>query len=195
MKYVSKLLWVCGGISLGILGLHLCGHEAFAAEKTSNWRPTYDLIMRWVNFGIIVFILNRYAKTPLKNFLRSKKEDLAQEIDELEEKKEDANAKISETQKTIDASDVRLAELKVRIVQQGEREKLKIVESAQQQSRAMLEDANRRIDASILQARNTVKGELIDAAIDLAMERLPQEITAVDNEKFVSAYLTSTKAE
>jgi len=195
VKYVSKLLWVCGGISLGILGLHLCGHEAFAAEKTSNWRPTYDLIMRWVNFGIIVFILNRYAKTPLKNFLRSKKEDLAQEIDELEEKKEDANAKISETQKTIDASDVRLAELKVRIVQQGEREKLKIVESAQQQSRAMLEDANRRIDASILQARNTVKGELIDAAIDLAMERLPQEITAVDNEKFVSAYLTSTKAE
>jgi len=195
VKYVAKLLWVCGGISLGILGLHLCGHEAFAAEKTSNWRPTYDLIMRWVNFGIIVFVLNRYAKTPLKNFLRSKKEDLAQEIDELEEKKEDANAKISETQKTIDASDVRLAELKVRIVQQGEREKLKIVESAQQQSRAMLEDANRRIDASILQARNTVKGELIDAAIDLAMERLPQEITAVDNEKFVSAYLTSTKAE
>ena len=193
MKYVSKLLWVCGGISLGVLGLHLGGHEAFAAEKTSNWRPTYDLIMRWVNFGIIVFILNRYAKTPLKNFLRSKKEDLAQEIDELEEKKEDANAKIRETQKTIEASDVRFADLKARIVQQGEREKLKIVESAQQQSRAMLADANRRIDASILQARNTVKGELIDAAIDLAMERLPQEITAVDNEKFVNEYLTSTK--
>lgn len=193
MKYVSKLLWVCGGISLGVLGLHLGGHEAFAAEKTSNWRPTYDLIMRWVNFGIIVFILNRYAKTPLKNFLRSKKEDLAQEIDELEEKKEDANAKIRETQKTIEESDVRFAELKARIVQQGEREKLKIVESAQQQSRAMLADANRRIDASILQARNTVKGELIDAAIDLALERLPQEITAVDNEKFVNEYLTSTK--
>ena len=193
MKYVSKLLWVCGGISLGVLGLHLCGHEAFAAEKTSNWRPTYDLIMRWVNFGIIVFVLNRYAKTPLKNFLRSKKEDLAREIEELEEKKEDANAHIRETQKTIEASDVRFAELKARIVQQGEREKLKIVESAQQQSRAMLADANRRIDASILQARNTVKGELIDAAIDLAMERLPQEITAVDNEKFVNEYLTSTK--
>jgi F-type H+-transporting ATPase subunit b len=193
VKYVSKLLWVCGGISLGVLGLHLGGHEAFAAEKTSNWRPTYDLIMRWVNFGIIVFILNRYAKTPLKNFLRSKKEDLAQEIDELEEKKEDANAKIRETQKTIEESDVRFAELKARIVQQGEREKLKIVESAQQQSRAMLADAKRRIDASILQARNTVKGELIDAAIDLAMERLPQEITAVDNEKFVTEYLTGTK--
>jgi len=167
VKYVSKLLWVCGGISLGVLGLHLGGHEAFAAEKTSNWRPTYDLIMRWVNFGIIVFILNRYAKTPLKNFLRSKKEDLAQEIDELEEKKEDANAKIRETQKTIEESDVRFAELKARIVQQGEREKLKIVESAQQQSRAMLADAKRRIDASILQARNTVKGELIDAMKNL----------------------------
>lgn len=192
MKYVAKLLWVCGGISLGILGLHLGGHEAFAAEKTSNWRPTYDLIMRWVNFGIIVFVLNRYAKNPLKNFLRSKKEDLAREIKELEEKKEDANAKIRETQKTIEESDVRFADLKARIVQQGEREKLKIVESAQQQSRAMLEDANRRIGSSILQARDTVKGELIDAAIDLAMERLPQEITAADNENFVNAYLAGS---
>jgi F-type H+-transporting ATPase subunit b len=193
VKYVSKLLWVCGGISLGILGLHLCGHEAFAAEKTSNWRPTYDLIMRWVNFGIIVFVLNRYAKTPLKNFLQSKKDNLAREIEELEEKKEEANAHIRETQKTIEESDVRFAELKARIVQQGEREKLKIVESAQQQSRAMLQDSNRRINASILQARDTVKGELIDAAIDLAMEKLPQEITAGDNEKFVNEYLTSTK--
>lgn len=193
MKCVAKLLWVCGGIALGVLGLHLCGPEAFAAEKASNWRPTYDVIMRWVNFGIIVFVLNRYAKTPLMNFLRSKKEDLAREIEELEEKKEGANAKISETQKTIQESDVRFAELKTRIVQQGEREKLKIVESAQRQSRVMLKDANRRIDASILQARNTIKGELIDVAIDLAMERLPQEITAVDNEKVVNAYLTGTQ--
>ncbi len=193
MKSVSKLLWVFGGISLGVLGLHLGGPEAFAAEKTSNWRPTYDLIMRWVNFGIIVFVLNRYAKTPLKNFLRSKKEDLSREIEELEEKKEDANAKIQEIQKTIEESDVRFADLKKRIVQQGEREKLKIVESTQQQSRVMLEDAHRRIDASILQARNTIKDELIDVAIDLAMERLPQAITAVDNEKFVNAYLSSAK--
>ena len=80
-------------------------------------------------------------------------------------------------------------------MQQGEREKLKIVESAQQQSRVMLADANRRIDASILQARDTIKGELVDTAVDLAMERLPQEITAVDNEKFVNAYLTGTQPE
>ena len=59
----------------------------------------------------------------------------------------------------------------------------------------MLEDAKRRIDSLILQAKNTFRAELIDAAIELSMERLPQQITEKDNEKFVDQYLVGALAE
>ncbi len=195
MKYVRKTVWMFVWMMVLVFSLHFFGYETFAAEKTTKWRPTYDLILRWINFGIIVFIFYKYAKTPLMNFLRGQKEKLAKKIKQLEEKKDNIAEKVNEIRKVLDESEISFAELKDRIVQQGERRKQDIVESAQQQSRSMLKDANRRIDYLILQSKNAFKAELIDAAIELAMERLPQQITEKDNEKFIDQYLVSTLAE
>jgi len=195
MKYVRKTVWMFVWMIVLVFSLHFFGYETFAAEKTTKWRPTYDLILRWINFGIIVFIFYKYAKTPLMNFLRSPKEKLAEEIKKLEDKKEDMANKVKETQKALDESEVRFADLKDRIVQQGESRKQEIIESAKNHSRIMLEGANRKIDSYILSSKNTFKAELIDAAIELAMERLPKEITDKDDERFIVQYLSGASTE
>jgi len=193
MKCVNKIILMFCYIIAGFLGLHFLGHEAFAAEKASSWRPIYDLILRWINFGIIVFLVVKYAKTPLMNFLRGQKEKLAREIKRLDNKKQGISANIEETLKTIDESEVRFAELKERIVRQGEKKKDAIIQTAQKQSKMMLEDAKRRIDTHFIQAKNKFRAEMVDRTIDLAMERLPKEITAEDNEKLTIEYLTLVK--
>lgn len=193
MKCVNKIVLIFCYIIAGILSLHFLGHEAFAAEKASSWRPIYDLILRWINFGIIVFLVVKYAKTPIMNFLRGQKETLAREIKRLENKQQGISANIEETLKTIDESEVRFAELKERIVRQGEKKKEAIIQTAQKQSKMMLEDAKRRIDTYFIQAKNKFRAEMIDRAIDLAVERLPKEITAEDNKKLNIEYLTLMK--
>ena len=195
MKCVNKLTPIFSGVTTLLLTLHLFGYGAFAAEESSGWRSTYDQILLWINFGIIVFVLNKYAKTPLLNFLKGQKDKLAKEIKKLEDKKEDVAEKVKETQRALDESEVRFKDLKERIVQQGERKKQDIIESAKSQSRTMLEDANRKIDSYILSSKNVFKAELIDAAIELAMERLPKEITDEDNEQFIAQYLSSASTE
>ena len=193
MKCAKKIVLIFCFIIAGILSLHFLGHEAYAAEKSSSWRPIYDLILRWINFGIIVFLVVKYAKTPLMNFLRGQKEKLAREIKRLDNKKQGISANIEEILKTIDESEVRFAELKERIVRQGEKKKDAIIQTAQKQSKMMLEDAKRRIDTHFIQAKNKFRAEMVDRTIDLAMERLPKEITAEDNEKLTIEYLTLVK--
>ena len=195
MKHVDKVILTCVGMFAFFLALHLFGCKAFAAENSSSWRPTYDLILRWINFAIIVFVVNKYAKTPVMNFLRGQKDKLANEIEKLENEKDNMAKEVEKTKKTLDESEIRFNDLKERIVQQGERKKQDIIESAQNQSRMMLDDANRKIDSYILSSKNAFKAELIDAAIELAMERLPKEITAEDNEQFIAQYLSSASAE
>ncbi len=195
MKYLRKTVWMFVWMMVLVFSLHFFGYETFAAEKTTKWRPIYDLVLRWINFGIIVFIFYRYAKTPLMNFLRGQKEKLAEEIKKLEDKKEAIDNNIKETQKALDESEARFANLKERIIQQGDRKKQEIIDSAKNHSRIMLESANRKIDSYILSSKNKFKAELIDAAADLAMERLPQQITDKDNEKFIDQYLISSLAE
>ena len=192
MKYLSKLLWVCTGLLAGILSLHLLSLNGYAAEGSSSWRPIYDLIMRWINFGIIVFVVYKYARKPFMNFLRGRKEKVAEEIEALETRKEEMVARINQTQKDVEESDVRFEELKERIIQQGEKKKAEIIESAKNHSKMMFEDAKRRIGTHFLHAKNEFKAELIDRAMDMAMERLPKEITPEDNDKFTRLFLESS---
>jgi F-type H+-transporting ATPase subunit b len=195
MKHMDKIDGIFFYLIAMVLSLHFLGHDALAAEKSSSWRPTYDIILRWINFGIIVFVIVKYGKTPIMNFLRGQKDKLAQEINRLENEKEDVKAKIKETLKAVDESEVRFAKLKDRIIQQGEKKKTEIIESAQNQSKMMLEDAKRRIDTHFLQAKNEFRAELIDRAMDMAMERLPKEMTPEDNDKFTRLFLESTLTE
>jgi F-type H+-transporting ATPase subunit b len=195
MKYMKKILGVfCCSMAV-VLSLHLLGHEAFAAEKSSNWRPMYDLILRYINFGIIVFVIIKYGKTPIMNFLRGQKEKLAEEIKRLEDEKEDVASQVKEMVKTIDESEERFEELKERIVDQGEKKKAEIIQAAQVHSESMLVDAKRRIESHFLQAKNDFRAELIDTAVDLALERFPKEMTPEDDEKFTREFLTSTATE
>lgn len=195
MKHVNKIVGGPCFIPAVLLSLHLLGYDAFGAENSNSWRPTYDLILKWINFGIIVFVIIKYAKAPIMNFLRGQKDKLAVEIKRLEDEKEDAEAKIKETLTIIDESEIRFSELKDRIVQQGERKKAELIELAQNQSNIMMEDAKRRVDTYFLQARNTFKAELIDKSIDLALERLPGEITSKDSDRFIRNFLESTSSE
>ncbi len=175
--------------------LVLGGTDALAADTSGGWRPTYDLIMVWVNFAILAFVLVKYGKDPIMDFLRGRKAELAREIGDIEEKKKSVMAKITDTYRILDESDARFAKLKEKIVQQGERKKQEIIEDAQEQSRLILEMTKQKIESRITQAKATFRAELIDAAVERAMERLPKEVTEEDDRKLIEQYLASTAME
>jgi F-type H+-transporting ATPase subunit b len=193
MKRLDKIMWLLFYFLAGIISFHLSGQDVWAAENAGSWRSTYDIVFKWINFIILAFVLVKFGKAPLMNFLRGKKENLSREIKQIENKKAELKGKIKETSKILDESEVRFAEIKERIVRQGEQKKEAIIQTAQNQSKTMLEEAKRRIDTHFIQAKNTFRVEMIDMAIDLAMERFPKEITAEDNEKLTVEYLTLVK--
>ena len=139
-----------------------------------------------------MFVIYKYGKSPIINFLKGRKKKLAREMKELENAKRNVMEKINETRKIIDESEVRFLELKERIANHGERKKAEIIESAKQQSQMMIDDAKRRIDSHFLNAKDQFKAELTDSAIDLAMKKLPGEMTDKDIEKLIDDYLTGT---
>jgi F-type H+-transporting ATPase subunit b len=169
--------------------LHLTELNALASETGGNWRATYDLIMIWLNFGIFAFLLVKYLKTPLINFLRGRQDEFARDISRLEEKREQISLKINETQQLFEKSEVHYENIKAKIITQGEGKKRELIEAARQESRLMIEQTNLRIGNQILQAKNKFKSEMIDLAFSLAMKRLPAEITKADHQRLLDQYI------
>jgi len=188
-----KPIVLCGCcLSAVLIALFMSGPDALAAENAENWRTTYDLVMRWVNFAIIVILLVKFAKTPLKNFLSDRKGQIERNIKSYEQQKEEIEEKIAENQKMLADSMIRFEKTKQTIIETGERKKLQIIEDAQQESRVLLEATKHKIEHQIREARNTIRSELIEAAIALAEKRLPAEITADDEQKLTDLFMAKT---
>ena len=195
MKRVKKFAGICCFIFAVVIGIHLLGSEASAADNSGNWRPVFDLVMRWLNFGIIVFILAKYARTPIKDFLLSRREEVAREIERIEVQKEEAEKKIQDAVRMLNESEIRFAKIKERIIQEGEKSRQKIIEDAQQESRILLESTKKRLENQLVDAKKTFQSELVDMAISLAMKRLPDEITTEDNQNFTNQFLASASVK
>jgi F-type H+-transporting ATPase subunit b len=178
-----------------MVAFHLLAAEVLAADNPANWRPVFDLVMRWLNFGIIVFVLVKYARRPLKDFLLSRREELAREIEKIEQKKQEANQKIHEATQMMEESEDRFNQIKARIIREGEKRKQQIIESAHREKDILLEAATRKIENQLFEAKSAFKSELVDRAVSLAMQRLPEEITAEDERQLINQFVAGAAAK
>jgi F-type H+-transporting ATPase subunit b len=169
--------------------------EAVAAEGGGGWRPVYDLIMRWVNFAILVFVIVKFARRPLKNFLAGKGEEISAQIRDLDVEKNQLVERVRQTEKDLADSTGRLEEIKERIVQLGERRKQEIIAEAHQESLIIMENAKRKIEGRLNRAQSSLRAEMIDSAAELALERLPGIITAEDNQKLLQRYMAEAAVD
>jgi F-type H+-transporting ATPase subunit b len=188
---LRKTGMICVYLAALFLILHLLSAEAFAGDNAGGWRPIFDLVMRWVNFLILAFLLIKFLRLPIKNFLEGKKEDIAREIETLEAKKDQMLLRIDESRKQIENSKERLSRLKKTIIAQGEKNKMKIIADAERESKILLESAKKKVETRIIEARDVLKAEMVDDAIALAMQKLPDTITDQDNQKFIDAFIKS----
>jgi F-type H+-transporting ATPase subunit b len=166
--------------------------DAMAAETTSSWRSTFDLVMRWVNFVIIAFILVKFGRKPIKDFLSNRREKIDQQIKKYEQQKEAAEEKIKEANQMLKDSAARFEKIKTRIIEDGEKKKQQIIEDARQESMILLAGTRQKIEYQIVEAKNLIRSEMIESAIALAEKRLPEEITAVDEQKLIDHFMEST---
>ena len=192
MKRINKIAWIslCAMVCLLIPGTDL-----FAAEEAGGWRETYDLVLKWVNFIILASLIFKFARTPLKDFVKGQREKIAADIRKKEKDKNTATAEVEEIKTALKEGEARFKDLKDRIVEQGKKRKEQIVKEAKEQSRQMLTETQKRVENQILEAKKRLKAELVDVAVEQALQRLPKEITSEDNQKFLDRFLSDTHAQ
>ena len=61
---------------MGAIIILLWMATSVGAAETAAWRPTYDLVMRWVNFLILVIIIVKYMRKPLGDFIAGKQREV-----------------------------------------------------------------------------------------------------------------------
>jgi F-type H+-transporting ATPase subunit b len=175
-------------LSLGACVLLFCP-ECLAAEKMPPWRKPYNIIMLWINFGILVVLFLKFARKPLMAALRGIHDRIKEEIEGIKKQHREVKGHMDSEEARLAEIQQHLEEIRARIIEMGEKEKQKIIEQAKQAAEKMIEDARAYASFQMTRARKQLSDEMVDIAISKVEERLKKEISPEDNENLVNDFL------
>jgi len=165
--------------------------ETYAAEEQPAWRAPYNVIMLWLNFGILVALFLKFARKPLMDMLRGVRDKLEEELGALKKQHGNKKSNMDSEESKLREIQQHLDEIRARIIEMGEKEKQKIIEQAKVSAAKMIEDAKSYASFQMAKAKKQLSDEMVDIAISKVEARLKEEISAEDNEQLVSEFLGS----
>jgi F-type H+-transporting ATPase subunit b len=151
--------------------------QALAADPGSNWRPAYDTVMMWVNFIILVALLIKFLRQPLRDFLNKQRDAVQNTLDRLGAEKGRIEKDIQSLRATLENRKQKAEDMHRRIVAQGENERRDIIETARHEAERRLLKAQQLIEARHREACQALRNEMVDIAIHLAMQEFAKHMT------------------
>jgi F-type H+-transporting ATPase subunit b len=160
---------------------HAGGHEA------PNWK-VFGLAV--LNLGILIFVLLRFARKPISDFLFQRSESIRSALSDAQAKLAEAdaeNTKLRERLAQLDRESREIVEL-ARRQAQGEGERMQ--QRARENVERIREEAQRVADMEIARARQALREEAAALATTLAGELLRERIRPEDDRRLLDEFVT-----
>ena len=191
-KLVCPVTTTAFVLAVASIALASSGGDADGGGHSNNWL-TVDT-WKVVNFGILAAIGFYLAKKPVAEFFSSRKKNIEDEINELEQKKSDAQKQLAEYQTKFKNLDQESKKIVENYIKQGEEARIRIIASAEAQAEKLEEMAKHTIEQEFKSAKVKLQFEVAQKAMEKAEEVIKASISSDDQEKLVDQYLKKVVA-
>lgn len=191
-KKRQERLRLATGAALALLAM-IVASPAFAAggggEENIFSGNLGNAIWTLVIFGVVLFVLGKYAWGPLLDTLQKREQFIHDSLAEAKRDRDEAKAQLEKYSEKLHQARSEATEIVEEGRRDGEVVKARIEEEAREESRKMLERAKREIEL----AKQTAIKELYTSSATLATEMasriLHKELSAAEKEKLVQRSL------
>ena len=187
--FLSKAEWFSVVTALGIVLVAAVAWAAGGGEEVDLKAQLIDFAWRIVNFVILLYILYKLMWKKMKSFFAGRREGIQASLDEAEVVKADAEKKFKEYDEKIKKAEEEIQGISAMIKAQGEEEKKRIIADAERASVKMKEDARARMEQELKKAKNELRLEASELAVQMAEDILKKKVTKEDHEGMVREYL------
>lgn len=158
---------------------------AFASgggEETPLWK---EYMWKIINFLVLVFILFKFGKKPLQNFLQQRSETIAKTLQEARAAREAAEKALREVEERLRTKDAEIEAILSAAKRSGELERNAIIEEGLKLKEKILEQAKSNIEFELKNAKKVIKAEAVELAMELAEKKLKEKLTIDDQERLL----------
>lgn len=149
------------------------------------------LALHVLNFGFLLWLLNRFAKKPILDFISQRSFGIRHDIEAAEQKLADAESEIARLRERIAGLEDERERILDAAAAQAEHERGQAVERARETSARIAEDAQRVAAQEIERARQELRAEAAELATTLAGSILRDQLTEDDDQRLVREFVGS----
>jgi F-type H+-transporting ATPase subunit b len=147
-----------------------------------------------LNFGLLVFIVVKFGKKPLRDALVKRKDNIVRELEEAQRLHEAAEKRLAQYEAKLDKIQEDLERIRGEFREQGELEKQRILTEARERRDRMKRDAEVLLSQEVKQMRQELVVEVVREATQLATELLSKEMTLGDHDRFAEGFLAELRS-
>jgi F-type H+-transporting ATPase subunit b len=156
---------------------------ASAAEAEHHAPSIHQIWFPLANFLIFVWILKRFALPLVRDFLRSRREEVLTTVQSAAENKRRAEAIVQDYKSRLARLDQEAQAIEASLRAEGERQE------AQALTKKILEDARFLADQEVKMARQKIREEMASLAGARARELIQRHITPADQLRLAEEFL------
>jgi len=153
-----------------------------------------DLGFRVMNFIVLLIILVKFGAKPIADSLGSRRQQIKDEIEDLEAKKAKAEQDYKEFSIKLESVEKDVDTIVEKAVAQAEIEKARILEAAEQSAADIKRAVESAIANEITAAKRELKIGVTEQAAVMAEELIVKNLTADDQVKIIEDYLDKVGA-
>lgn len=165
--------------------ISLIASVAIAAEAGHAEVGWKDWLYKVINFAILVFLIVYFLGKPIKNFLAQRKELIEKSIREAQEAKELAQKALQEVEEKLKLKDKEVQEILDTARKIGEQEKQQIIQETDKLREKILEQAKTNIEFELKMAKDALRLEAAELAIELSEQKLKEKITPEEQQRLL----------
>lgn len=155
--------------------------------QVSIWK---DYMWKIINFGILVFILVKFVKKPFQSLLRQRTEMIEKTLKEARDAKELAQKALQEVEDRFKTKDKEIEEILSASKRAGEVERERILEESNRLKERIFEQVKVNMEYELKHAKEAIKAEAVDLAMELAEKKLKEKLTKDEQERLLEESLT-----
>lgn len=143
-----------------------------------------------INFVLIFGIVIYFARKPIKNMLKQRTDLIEKTLKEAQEAKELAQKALQEAQTRLQTKDKEIEEILSMSKQAGEQEKARLIDESERLKERIFEQAKVNIEYELKGAKDALKAEAVEIAMELAEKKIKEKLTKEEQEKLLQESLT-----
>jgi len=166
-------------------------YASAAAEAEHHTPSINDIWFPLINFLIYAFIIVKFALPLIRDFLKTRREEIVAKLAEASAKKQAAEALVRDYRSRLAGLGKEVQSLQAALREDGEREKSRLVSEAQTTAVKITQDANFLADQEVRSARQKLREDMADEAEATAQQLIERNISAADQSRLVDDFLRS----